>query len=103
MGSTCDKIEEEKNIALFGERLPLYFVVNSYLPYSIEKAEYTLEEARAIAASQLESEMRECIGDAEILFRRDSFFPGESSVRVECEIVCIENIALVKEFDTEYN
>ena len=83
--------------------MPLYFVVNSYLPYSIEKAEYTLEEARALAASQLESEMRECIGDAEILFRRDSFFPGESSVRVECEIVCIENIALVKEFDTEYN
>ena len=102
-GVSCDIIEEEKNITLFGERLPVSFLVKSNLPYVLKSAKYTVEEARSRAKEQLEIMIKESLPDAEILFRNDSFTVGENSVRIECEIVCIENIALVQEFETKYN
>ena len=101
LGASCDTIEEEKKITLFGELLPVSFCVNSYLPYETRQAEYSLHQAQALALEELNSVLEKELDGAEILLRRDSFAPGENGVRIECEIICIENIALVREFDTE--
>lgn len=103
LGTSCDKIEEEKKITLFGDSLPVSFCVNSYLPYETKTAQYSPEQARELALAELEVLLETELEGAEILLRRDSFSPSDSGVRVECEIICIENIALTREFEMKYN
>ena len=103
LGASCDTIEEEKKITLFGDVLPVSFCVNSYLPYEMRQAEYSVSQAQALALEELNSVLTKELDGAEILLRRDVFVPSENGVRVECEIICIENIALTREFETKYS
>ena len=83
--------------------MPVSFCVNSYLPYFESESEYTAFEARELAVRELEAILQNELSDADILLRRDSFSLCENGVRVESEIICIENIALTREFETKYN
>lgn len=99
LGSSCDKIEKEKCLSLFGTALPVSIRTDNYREYVISGAEYTPEQARLLAMQKLEETLEAKLYGAEIISRNDSFSVGSTSLILECEIICFENIEMISEFE----
>lgn len=99
-GVTCDTIEEEKYLSLFGARLPLGIVTERVCEYREESARYTEGEASAVALEKLGAMIQEELADAKILSRQESGEVRDGVYILRCGISCIENIAELREIGT---
>ncbi len=102
LGSSCDKIEGETVLSVFGERLPITVVSNTYLEYDTVMAYYSEEEAKALAKDELEKLLATELAGAELISRNDSYKVTDSSVILSAEIVSVCDIALTREFEINY-
>lgn len=96
--ASCDTIEEEKKFSLFGRLLPFGISTERVNEYVEASACYSVTEASSVALDQLEAAIKAELADAEILERRERVSVDNGVYILRCEISCIENIALVKEF-----
>ena len=103
LGASCDKIEEEENLSLFGARLPFCLRTEKYVEYETVKAKRTVSEAEALAKARLDEILKSEFADAEISSREISFEKEGNTVILNCDVVCIENIALTQEFEINTN
>ena len=99
-GATCDTIEEEKYISLFGRRLPFGISEEKVLEYREEKSRYTEGEAAAVAREKLDAMIHEELADAKIISREESGELHGGVYILKCGISCIENIAELREIGT---
>lgn len=92
--ASCDIIEREIGSALPGlSDLPLQLAVRECVPYRIEKAVRTEEEAVELAFLELERELAALSLEAELLEKRITVTVTDTSVLLDCTLRCIENIA----------
>lgn len=98
LGTTCVKIIEEGEAAFFGSPIPISTRDEIYREYETVKFRRTESEAKSEALKKLAELIKSELGDAEILKRADTVSFTESSCIVECELVCIEDIAETLEF-----
>ena len=99
MGS-CDIIEVEKAFDwLGGVSLPMGYTVTTYLPYELRTRERSYEEALTLAYEALEDRLGELSKD--VLLLKKSVFTTltETSVVLECDLLCLMNIAEQVEFE----
>jgi len=102
LGSTCVKIIEDEILGFFGADLPVVLRTETEREYTLELRQRSEQEARALALEGLEAQIRSQLGDAEILSRKNSFTVVNGVCRLECELVCLENIAKTVEFEADF-
>ncbi|MBQ8387358.1 MAG: sporulation protein YqfD [Clostridia bacterium] len=102
LGSTCVKIIEDEILGFFGADLPVVLRTETEKEYTLELRQRSEHEARALALEGLEAQIKEQLGDAEILSRKNSFTVVNGVCRLECELVCLENIAKTVEFEADF-
>ena len=99
MGS-CDIIEVEKGFDCpGGASLPVGFTVTTYLPYETQPATRSYEEALSLAYEALGDRLGELSTDALLLKKSVFTTLTETSVVLECDLLCIMNIAEPLEFE----
>ena len=98
LGATCVKIIEESETSFFGSPVPMTIRDEIYREYNTVKLQRTENEAKLEALEKLNELIKNELGDAEILKRSENVRFTESSCILECEIVCIEDIARSAEF-----
>ena len=98
LGTTCVKIIEEGETSFFGSPVPISTRDEIYREYETVKLKRTEAEAKGEALKQLAALLESELGDVEILKRSDNIRFTESSCIIECEIICIEDIAKIAEF-----
>jgi similar to stage IV sporulation protein len=92
--SSCDKIESERRIYLFGLiKLPILITETEYAEYEIIPKTLTQQEALAEAYRKLRELYEEDLADAEILGRYTSFEENETGIKLTQHIECIIDIA----------
>lgn len=96
---SCDRIEEERRIYLFGKiKLPLFMIKTAYAEYEMKTRILTEEEALQRAKEKLRRESEDDLADAEILARHtDVFCDGETlylTERVECIVDIAEEVKI---------
>ena len=103
MGASCDTIESVENLRFFnGDRLPVGIRTVSKLYYENETRRYTEEEAMNVAFYRLESLIAAELGDGEILRKNIECEITDDAYVLRCTVHCIEDIALMQEFDYVY-
>ncbi len=96
----CDIIEEEKGLEWFGiSSLPVGVTQTSYLPYEIREATRTPEVALELAYIELERQLSVLAKDAQLLKKTISTTLTETSLILECDLLCIMDIATQVEFE----
>lgn len=99
MGS-CDIIEDEKGFDFFGgASLPISLTVSTCLPYEIVSAERSYEEALELAYRELEGRLSELSEDTLLLKKSVFTTLTETSLILECDLLCVMNIAEQVEFE----
>ncbi|MBE6627352.1 MAG: hypothetical protein E7629_00335 [Ruminococcaceae bacterium] len=89
-----DIIDDEKGIDwLGGVSLPMGLTVSTCLPYEIRAAERTWEEALELAYGELEDRLSELPEDTLLLKKSVFTTVTETSLVLECDLLCIMNIA----------
>ena len=97
---SCDIIEVEQDSTLpGGASLPVGITVTSYRPYELRGAERTHEEALELAYRALEAELKALPEDTLLLKKSVFTTLTETSVVLECDLLCIMNIAEPLEFE----
>ena len=92
--SSCDKIESERRIYLFGLiKLPIFITETEYAEYEIVQKTLSQKEALAEAYRQLRALYENDLAEAEILGRYTSFSEDETKIQLTQQIECIINIA----------
>jgi hypothetical protein len=92
--SSCDKIESERRIYLFGLiKLPIFITEIEYAEYEMVSRTLTQKEALAEAYRQLQALYENDLAEAEILGRYTSFSENETKIQLTQQIECIINIA----------
>jgi similar to stage IV sporulation protein len=92
--SSCDKIESERRIYLFGLiKLPIFITETEYAEYEIVQKTLSQKEALAEAYRQLRALYENDLAEAEILGRYTSFSENETKIQLTQQIECIINIA----------
>ena len=84
-----------------GADLPLTVYTERYLPYTVERGTRSPEAALTLAYRELAEQIREALGDGEILQKHIYTEIGESGVVLRAEVTCIANIAAVQEFEID--
>ena len=84
-----------------GADLPLTVYTERYLPYTVESGTRSPEAALTLAYRELAEQIREALGDGEILQKQIYTEIGESGVVLRAEVTCIANIAAVQEFEID--
>ena len=102
LGSTCVKIIEDEILGFFGADLPVVLRTETEKEYTLELRRRSEQEARALALEGLEAQIKEQLGGAEILSRKNSFTVVNGVCRLECELVCLEDIAKTVEFEADF-
>ena len=91
---SCDKIESEKRIYLFGLiALPIFIMETYYAEYEIRPKTRTAEEALQLAQKQILSFRENELSDAEILGIYTSVIEDGDTFTLIQQIECIVNIA----------
>ena len=99
-GGRCDIIKREINFNTpKGRALPLSLTVQYRMDYEVVEAERTLEEAQMLANAALSRRMALLATRAELLSKEISFVETETSLILDCQVVCIEDIAVQSEFE----
>ena len=92
--SSCDKIESERRIYLFGLiKLPISVQETEYAEYEIVPKTRSQKEALAEAYRQLHILYEDDLSDAEILGKYTYFYENETSITLTQQIECIIDIA----------
>ena len=96
----CDIIKYNTNLGLLdGNRLPLSFSSTKARPYHLEQRTRTHEEALELCYGELAEKLSEFSGEVQLLQKEIVVEMGESSVVLTCTVTCIEDIAVVQEFE----
>ena len=98
LGATCVKIIEEGETSFLGSPIPIRTRDEIYKEYNTVKLKRTEKEAKAEASAKLAELLKNELGDAEVLKRVENVRFTESSCIIECEIVCVVDIAKTAEF-----
>ncbi|MBQ8311186.1 MAG: sporulation protein YqfD [Clostridia bacterium] len=99
-GELYDIIEKEIDPPAFGARpLPLSLSLQVAATYTAEPRTRTHEEALALAYDALDERLSELLSDAQILAKAVTTEMTDASVRLRATVTCIEDIALVQEFE----
>ena len=96
----CDIIKYNSNLGQLGSnRLPLSFSRVEVRPYHLEQRERSAEQALELCYAELSERLASLSGEVQLLQKELVTEVGESSVILVCTLTCIENIALVQEFE----
>ena len=68
-------------------------------PYHFEQRERTAEEALELCYAELSRQLSSLSGEVQLLQKEIVTEVGENSVTIVCTLTCIENIALLQEFE----
>lgn len=99
-GVLCDTIESERSMGIFSEvGFPLSVQTVWYLPYTVATATRTPAEAEELAYYELAREIASIPGGVELLQKSVTTHLGESEMRLDCTVVCIEDIATIRPID----
>ncbi len=92
--SSCDKIESERRIYLFGLiKLPIFIKETAYAEYETVSKTLSQKEALSEAYRQLRVLCGDDLRDAEILGRYTSFTENPNAITLTQQVECIINIA----------
>lgn len=95
-----DIIKEEKGVDwLSGVSLPISLTVTTCLPYEQRPAERSHEEALALAYGELEDRLSSLPADTLLLKKSVFTTLTETTLVLECDLLCIMNIAEQVEFE----
>jgi len=96
----CDIIKYNSNLGQLGNnRLPVSLSRTEVHPYHLEERQRSAEDALALCYAQLAGELSSLSGEVQLLQKEILTEIGERSVVLVCTLTCIENIALVQEFE----
>lgn len=96
----CDIIKYNSYLEPLGNnRLPVSLCRTEVHPYHLEQRERTAEEALELGYEQLSQELSALSGEVQLLQKEIVTEMREDSVVLICTLTCIENIALVQEFE----
>ncbi len=101
LGATCDKIYREEEFSFFGARLPFSITTITELEYQEVSARYTEQQASALAEERLSVLLSTELEGAEILSKNVIGLAGKDSYVLSCEIICVEDISLIQEFEVQ--
>jgi hypothetical protein len=79
----------------------MHLLVTESLPYRMQTAVRTPEEASALAFAQLEHELAALSREAELLEKRITVSVTDTAVLLDCTLRCIENIAVQAELEVD--
>ena len=92
--SSCDKIESERRIYLFGLiKLPIFITNTEYAEYELVPKTLTKEEALQEAYRRLRALCEKDLSEADILGRYTSVSENETALILKQQIECVINIA----------
>lgn len=92
--SSCDKIESERRLYLFGFiKLPVFITETEYAEYELIPKTLTQQEALQEAYRRLRALAEADLADAEILGRYTSFSEDGKQLKLTQQIECVINIA----------
>ena len=95
-----DIIKYNANLGQLGSnRLPVALSRTEVRPYHLEERERRAEEALELCYTELAERLSSLSGEVQLLQKEIVTEVGESSVVLVCTLTCIENIALVQEFE----
>lgn len=98
----CDIIEKDIDPPSFGARpLPASLSLRLAEPYTEEPRTRTPEEALELAYADLDLRIATSLPQVQILDKRVTTEMSDTSVVLYATVVCMENIALVQEFEVE--
>ena len=96
----CDIIKYNADLGQLGQnRLPVSLSRTEVHPYHIETRGRTAEEALELCYEELSRQLSSLSGEVQLLQKEIVTEVGENSVVLVCTLTCIENIALVQEFE----
>ena len=96
----CDIIKYNVDLGKLGQnRLPVSLSRTEMHPYHVESRERTAEEALELCYEELARQLSSLSGEVQLLQKEIVTEVGEKSVTLVCTLTCIENIALVQEFE----
>ena len=99
-GVSCDTIRRSEPIGRIGDvALPISVQTVWYMPYTIEVAERTSSEAEELAYFELSRQIGEIPGGAELIRKTITTRLTDTAFYLECELVCVEDIAVERPFD----
>ena len=92
--SSCDKIESERRIYLFGFiKLPIFITETAYAEYEIVPKTLSQTEALQAAYEQIRALSENDLSNAEILGHHTHISEDENSLKLTQQVECIVNIA----------
>ena len=96
----CDIIETTTGKDWLGlHDLPVTLSQTVYLPYTLQSVSRSAEEALDQAYRELEEQLSLLSPDILLLEKHIRTEIGENSLILECELTCVENIAVQKDFE----
>lgn len=96
----CDIIKYNANLGQLGNnRLPVSASRIEVHPYHLEQRERSAEQALELCYAELSERLASLSGEVQLLQKEIVTEVGETSVTLVCTLTCIENIALVQEFE----
>lgn len=96
----CDIIKYNANLGQLGDnRLPVSLSRTEVRPYHLVECERSVEEALELCYAELAKQLASLSGEVQLLQKQIVTEVGEGSVRLVCALTCIEDIALVQEFE----
>lgn len=100
--SSCDKIESERRLYLFGFiKLPVFIIETKYAEYELVPRTLTQTEALRKAYGDIRAQSEEMLEDAEILGRHTHISEDEHALYMTQQIECIINIAEEVKIETD--
>ena len=96
----CDIIKKEKGLDWLGvSSLPAGITVTTYLPYEMREVTRTPEAALELAYIELEHRLSELSEETQLLKKSVSTTLTETSLILECNVLCVMDIASQIEFE----
>ncbi len=99
LGASCDKIKGEWNFDFFGAKLPISLMTVKEIEYENVKAKYSEAEAAVLAEEKLSRILATELYGADVISKTAVGLAKEESYLLTCEVICVEDIALTREFE----
>ena len=100
--TSCDIICKNGEVGLAGfPQIPVGYRVNEYAEYHLAPVTLNESEAMELAFDALEEELKKISESVELVGKEIEFEINDRAYVLKCRLVCIEDIAAVKEIKTE--
>lgn len=100
-GAVYDIIEGERSLGLLaGVGFPISVRTVWYLPYTLDTATRTYEEAEELAYVELAKKISALPGGAELLSKSVTVSRTPDALILQCTLTCVEDIGTVREIET---